>query len=139
MEFLYTDLNGRQAYLTNKEVSWFKYIRDICREAAEIRLPIEPHNHEKLKGKSREALAFIATDNKNDPLSGDTYISVDTYFIHECYAELYEGEPNLAFITMEEVLSHEFAHCFQWRHCKRHERLTQQFYLKIKEYIAKQE
>lgn len=138
MDIMYTDLYGNQAYLTTKEINWFKNVCDNCRNATSINIPIEPHNHEKYSGKQKEALAFIATDNTADPLSGDTMISVDTYFIHECYLEVFHGICNLSFTTLEEAISHEYAHCFQWRHCKRHTRITQMIYQKIKDYSAKQ-
>lgn len=138
MDIIYTDLYGEEAYLTTQEINWFRNVCELCKAATSINLPIEPHNHEKLHGKQKEALAFICTDNTADPLSGDTMISVDTYFIHECYEEVFKGICNLSFTTLEEAISHEYAHCFQWRHCKRHDRITQMIYQRIEEYSAKQ-
>lgn len=138
MDITYTDFYGEKAYLTTQEINWFRDVCELCKAATSINLPIEPHNHEKLHGKQKEALAFICTDNKDDPFAGDTVISVDTYFIHECYLEVFQGICNLSLTTLEEAIAHEFAHCFQWRHCKRHDRITEMFYQKIKNYAKKQ-
>lgn len=131
----YTDLYDNQTNLSETELQWFRSICAECINATGIKITIENDNHYgKYKGKSREALGIFSTNNKENPLSGECKITIDNYFIHECYEEIYNGKHNLNFETIEHVIAHELAHAYQWRHCKRHERITENFYNQIKKY-----
>lgn len=130
----YLDLWDKPASLTEAEIKWFSGICNDCIEATGIKILIECADHEKLKGKSKEALGIFYTNNIENPLDGDCKITIDIFFIHECYEEVFNNGLNLNFEDLEHVIAHEFAHAFQWRHCKRHTQLTEELYQKIKEY-----
>lgn len=132
----YTDLHGNVLYLTESELTWFKSVCDKCIKATRINISIECDNHElTYKGtKGSEALGILITDSPKNPLDGNLKITIDTYFIHECYEEKFNNGFNLNFESLEHVIAHELAHTIQWRHCKRHTRITEELYNKIMEY-----
>ena len=135
MNTSYLDLWDNSTELTEKEILWFMKICEECKAAIGIKIPIECADHSSLfKGKHKEALGTLHTDNPESPLDGDTKITIDNYFIHECYEEIFNDGLNLNFESLEHVIAHEIAHCYQWRHCKRHTRLTEEIFQKIKEY-----
>lgn len=128
METAYEDLYDNPATLTESEMSWFETICRQCTEAVELEenIPIYSMNHSRLKGKSKEAYGIIwkAEDQ--------TYITIDTYFIHECYESVFHNAWNVTFETLEHVIAHEFAHLFYWRHGKRHTEKTEELYARSK-------
>ena len=135
MNTSYLDLYDNPANLTAEELQWFMQICDDCRKATGIDIQIECADHYTMyTGKSKEALGTFHADNPSNPMTGDCKITIDNYFIHECYEELFNKKPNLNFEDLEHVIAHELAHIFQWRHCKRHRRLTEEIYQKIKLY-----
>ena len=135
MNIAYLDLYDNLTELTEAEIKWFSGICNDCMEATGIKILIECADHyRENKGKSKEALGTFHTDNIESPLDGDCKITIDNYFIHECYEEVFNNGFNLNFEDLEHVIAHEFAHGFQWRHCKRHAQLTEELYQKIKEY-----
>lgn len=135
MNIAYLDLYDNPANLTEAEIKWVCEICKDCTEATGIKILIECADHyREHKGKSKEALGIFHTNNIESPLDGDCKITIDNYFIHECYEEVFNNGHNLNFENLEHVIAHEFAHAFQWRHCKRHTRLTEEIYQKIKEY-----
>lgn len=134
MDTSYLDLWDNPTKLTELEIMWFTEICNDCIKATGIHVPIQCSDHNKYKGKSKEALGIFHTDNLQNPLEGDSRITIDNYFIHECYEEVFYGKDNLSFDNLEHVIAHEFAHAFQWRHCRKHEILTEGLYQKIKEY-----
>lgn len=135
MNTVYLDLCDNPTNLTEAEIQWFSRICNDCIEATGIKILIECADHyREHKGKSKESLGTFHTNNIESPLDGDCKITIDNYFIHECYEELFNNGYNLNFEDLEHVIAHEFAHAFQWRHCKRHTRLTEEIYQKIKEY-----
>lgn len=138
MNTFYLDLWDNPAELNEEEIQWFEKICKDCMEATGMNIPIICDDHSTYKGKSKEALGIFHTTNIEKPLCEDCKISIDTYFIHECYEELFHGKRNLTFDNLEHVIAHEFAHAFQWRHGKRHKELTEEFYRKIKSYQEKE-
>ena len=133
----YLDLYNNPTSLTEAELHWFLNICNDCIKATGINIPVECADHStEYKGKAKEALGMCHAGNPNNPLDGDCKITIDNYFIHECYEELFNNGHNLTFETLEHVIAHEFAHGFQWRHCKRHTQLTEEIYRRIKEYQA---
>ena len=101
METAYEDLYDNPATLTESEMSWFETICRQCTEAVELEedIPIYSMNHSRLKGKSKEAYGIIwkAEDQ--------TYITIDTYFIHECYESVFHNAWNVTFETLEHVMN----------------------------------
>lgn len=136
MEYTYLDLYGNPTRLSDKEIIWFKKISDECKAAIGIEIPIECADHEQIKG-HRDALGIFYADNPSDPLQGNCLITIDNYFIHECYNENFHNGYNLTYKSLDWVIAHEFAHAFQRRHCKRHTKLTEDFYQKIRAYQVK--
>lgn len=134
MDITYFDLNDNTKVLTEEEIQWFYGICEQCKNATGIVVPIKTKNHEKMKGKSKEAMGIFWTSDYENPLNKDAYITIDNAFIHECYEEAFCGKYNLFFDTLEHVIAHEFAHGFQWRHCKKHSALTKELYEKITRY-----
>lgn len=138
MNTSYLDLWDNPTELTETEISWFMKICDECKAATGINILIECADHYvEYMGKLKEALGILYTDNLESPLDGNSKITIDNYFIHECYEEIFNNGFNLNFGDLEHVIAHEFAHCYQWRHCKRHTRITEEIYQKIKEYQDK--
>ena len=129
--YTYTDLWGMKMCLTDAEIEWFKGVCIQCRKATGISIPINGADHAVLKGRSKEALGIFWTDDIENPLNENARITIDNYFIHECYEEVHYGKHNLSFDTLEHVIAHEYAHAYQWRHCKRHTQITEQLYNRI--------
>lgn len=135
--YTYTDLWENPGKLTREEISWFHSVCNDCLVATNISVPVYCENiYDTRKGKAREATGSLYTDKPENPLDsdGNTYITVDSAFIHDCYDDKFNGGHSLRFDTLEHVIAHELAHCFQWRHCKKHTRITEGIYGKIKEY-----
>jgi len=138
MNTAYLDLYNIPSSLTDTEIEYFSEICKDCVEATGIKVIIECADHYgEHKGKHKEALGLFHAKNKENPLDGGCKITIDNYFIHECYEEVFNNKDNLNFESLEHVIAHEFAHAFQWRHCKRHTKLTEELYQKIKEYQGK--
>lgn len=110
--------------LSLQEAEFFATIVARFRRAVGVDCPIEPMDHEQLNGKHKEALGCcwkrIDSENK-----GAFYlITIDEYFIHECFVALEKPYIAMEPQTLEEVIAHEIAHLSQWRHGKRHNELT---------------
>lgn len=128
----YLDLNDEVCELTEVELRYFRDTVNEIQHILDVEIPIYNRDHEKdFVGKNKEALGLFYTDDKEYPQK-DCFITIDNFFIHECYEEKYHGAYNLSFQTLEEVICHEIAHSEQFRHCKRHERITQELLDKIK-------
>ena len=133
----YEDIYGNIVDLTVEELNWFYGIVlkfQILDEAKGIE--ITNRNHEELSGKSKEALGVFYTDDQKDK-NADCFITIDNYFIHEQFEWVFNGKYNLSFETLESVISHEIAHRIQFRHCKRHTRLTAEILEKYNEMAGK--
>ncbi len=133
----YEDIYGNMVELTEKELNWFYSIVEKFMLLPEAKgLEITNRNHEELSGKSKEALGVFYTDCPNN-VNADCFITIDNYFIHEQFECVFNGGFNLSFETLESVISHEIAHRFQFRHCKRHTALTAEILSKYNEMAEK--
>lgn len=123
----YTDYRGRLVELTADELIWFTAIVDKAKKATGYKVPIIPYDHELYVGKSKEALGCcVTTDPKNQLGEGvDTYITIDCYFIDECWRHEFNGDFLIAGQTLQEVIAHEIAHLTVWRHGKKHNAMTE--------------
>jgi hypothetical protein len=77
------------------------------------------YDHELLNGKHKKAVGCC------HKFSDDTYmITIDEYFVTECYEYFILGNKNsswgLVGETLEQVICHEIAHLTEWRHGKKH-------------------
>lgn len=122
----YSDYRDRQTELTKKELEWFSSQVEIARRATGCTVDIIPFDHELYRGKSKEALGCCVSTCPTDQLGDgvDTYITIDCYFIDECYRHEFEGDFLISGKTLLEVIAHEIAHLYIWRHGKKHTDLT---------------
>ena len=129
----YSDCWDRPAELTPDELSWFYKTVEIARQATGCTVPIIPYDHDLFHGKHRNALGCCITKNPGAPLStdADTTITIDCYFIDECYRHEFNGDFLIAGQTLQEVIAHEIAHLTVWRHGKKHNALSLELLHKI--------
>lgn len=82
-------------------------------------------NHNTYEGKHKNSLGICWYY----PETNTYKITIDEFFVHECYRYFvlnqFWNTWELDEKTLEHVICHELAHLQQWRHCKRHEAITQ--------------
>lgn len=126
-ENTYSDMYDNLAELNKAELDYFQsVVKDfsiIMQDYLGVVLPIYNRDHEKMDGKHKEAFGIFYTNDKENILV-DAYITIDNYFIHECYESVFNNIPNISFSTLEETISHEIAHGLVLRHGKKHRELT---------------
>lgn len=130
---MYTDWNDEYTELTQKEIGWFNSIVEKFKMLPEANgIEITNRNHDELDGKHKEALGIFYT---YDPMDStiNCLITIDNYFIHEQYEKIFNNCHTIESETIESVLSHEIAHRFKFRHCKKHTILTQKILNKYNE------
>lgn len=133
----YEDIYGNMVELTADELSWFYSIVENFKKLPEADgIEITNRNHDEFNDKSKESLGVFYTNYPND-IHAKSLITIDNYFIHEQFDCVFNGGYNLSFETLESTISHEIAHRFQFRHCKRHARLTAEILEKYNEIIGK--
>lgn len=119
----YFDIRNNPAALTDAEQAYFQENVALVKNALGVEIPVYMFNQEILPGSAANALG-IHWMNAN---SKDEFITVDNYFIHECYEAAFHG----AFLLEEEnlvsVLCHEIAHMRYQRHTKYHANLTKKY------------
>lgn len=123
-EYTYLDIYNNPTELTEEEKNWFHKTCQDCLKALGIKVPIYACQHELLKGKDKDALGLcwkLADSAAAAPK--EAYITIDTYFIHECYDVRFHGADNILTETLEEIIAHEAAHLTVWRHGKKHREL----------------
>ncbi len=132
----YLDVWGRPQPLTATELTYFRETVSLVKEALDISIEITNRDHERdMPGKGREAYGIFYTQDPKNP-SADCFITIDNYFIHECYEEKYHGALNLSFESLESVICHEVAHATKFRHCKSHTQLSQAYLRQVEDYCA---
>ena len=132
-DITYTDWHGTVFSLTQQELDWFRSLVVKANAVTGNTVEIIPYNHELYRGKSKNALGCCITTDRDNPLAQDaeTYITIDTWYIHEKYQEHTGEMPRIEPTSMLEVIAHEIAHLYIWRHGKRHTALTAQIYQQI--------
>ncbi len=122
----YTDFLNRPTALTTKELNWFAEIVAKARQATGCMVPIIPFDHDLFCGKSRNALGTCNTTDPENPLGEgvDTFITIDCYFIDECWRHEFKGDCLITDDSLQAVIAHEIAHLTVWRHGKKHSALT---------------
>lgn len=117
---------GTDAMLSVEAKEWFYDIvrKFQCLPEAEG-CWIVNRDHETMDRKYRDAQGQFYTDWKDDP-HVKTMITIDNEFINDMYL-FNQGKLafNMYFTTMQEVLAHEIAHKFKFRHCKTHQRIQE--------------
>ena len=129
----YSDCWNRPTELTDAELSWFYSWVEKAKQATGCPAEIIPYDHELYTGKNVDALGCcISTDPNNQLGDGvDTYITIDCYFIDECWRNEFNGDYLISGQTLPEVIAHEIAHLYIWRHGKKHTALTEKLLQQI--------
>ena len=135
----YTDHRYRPTKLTEEELNWFYSQVEQAKRATGCAIDILPYDHDLYEGKSKDALGCCVSDTPENPLAdeADSYITIDCYFIHECFRNEYFGDFLIAGQNLNEVIAHEIAHLYIWRHGKKHTAKTQEILLQILEISKK--
>lgn len=119
---MYKDIYGNTVALSFEEQEYFRHTVSEVLAAVGIQIPVYMCDHERLPGKSGDALGMYW---KNE--SGDEFITIDNYFIHESYQVAFCGAYDLNGETLASVLCHELAHIRYFRHTKYHAELTEKY------------
>jgi len=116
---------GTVSTLTEEEVKFFNDTVARIKYSVNVNVPIEPMDHEQLTRKYKEALGICWAEDNGTGKPAPFKITIDEFFIHECYVAL--KDPYAVFVpdTLEHVIAHEIAHLHVWRHGKKHTELTQ--------------
>ena len=129
----YSEWNGKEVALTEEELAWFHSVADKCKAATGCTVPITAFNNELCFDRDgKEALGTCWTDNPDNPLDGETTITVDTWFIHEKYRNKIGELPMFTDATLESVI----CHLYVWEHGDDHDRKTQELLAMVEAYGA---
>ena len=125
----YLDYKDRPTELTEEELTWFYAVVQTAQMATGCDVPIIPYDHDLYRGRSKDALGSCCTCDPDHPLNADaeTYITIDCYFIDECFKHEFRGAFLIGGEDLIDVVAHELAHCFVWRHGKKHSAKTTEF------------
>ena len=129
----YTDYKDRPVSLTSEEVEWFHCQVEKAKKATGYNVDIVAYDHELYEGTHKEALGCCCTTNPENQLGEgvETYITIDCFFIDECWRHEFKGEYFLSDASLLEVIAHELAHLKIWNHGKRHTKLTEKLLKQI--------
>lgn len=129
----YSDYLDRKTELTTDEVKWFNDIVAKAQNATGCVIPIIPYDHDLYSKNHRDALGCCITTDPTNQLGEyvETFITIDCYFINECYRHEFKGDFLIAGETLQEVIAHEIAHLYVWRHGKKHTAMTEKILRQI--------
>ena len=129
----YTDYKDRPTALTEEELAWFHQAVDQAKKATGCPVDIVAWDHEQCPNEAQNALGLTWTEDPKNTLGDgvDTYITIDCYFIDECWRHEFQGDYLIAGENLLHVIAHEIAHLSVWRHGKKHTALTEQLYQRI--------
>lgn len=129
----YSDYKDRPTTLTETQLKWFFENVDRARKATGVTVDIIPWDHDTLSGKNKDALGITYTQDPNNTLGEgvDTYITIDCYYIDECWRHEFDGDYLISGEVLLHTIAHEIAHLTVWRHGKRHTNLTEKLYEQI--------
>ncbi len=137
--YRYEDIYGAEAELTIEQINWFYGICEDARKATGMNIRIYCCNHDEIKGHENDLGMFWAPVEGDEVSLENSFITVDTYTIYECYEHTFHDMPVFRYTELEEIIAHEMAHFIKFRHCKTHSRITKEFYDKIKDYQKNKE
>lgn len=111
--------------LTSAEIDFFNATVARVKYSVNVNVPIETMDHGQLTGKHKDALGicWAEPDNAGNPVP--FRITIDKFFVHECYIAQERPYLKLEPETLEQVIAHEIAHLRYWRHGKKHTEFTQ--------------
>ena len=110
--------------LTEEEVKFFNETVARVKYSVNVNVPIEVMDHEQLTGTNKEALGICWAEEDGTGKPRPFKITIDEYFIHECYVAIEKPYMKIIPETLEQVIAHEIAHLHVWRHGKKHTELT---------------
>jgi hypothetical protein len=114
--------------MKNEHLNYFNKKVFTIKKSINVSIPILPADHEHIKG-HKNALGIC--HGYKSPAKNDwepEKITIDEYFIEECYEAEINGKWYLMKLTGQnliEVICHEIAHIYEWRHGKKHSELTE--------------
>lgn len=108
--------------LTQDELNYFNETVERIKYSVNVNVPILPLNYDIFKGKQRNALGSCWSENSDE--KKPICITIDEFFIQECFAAIEHPYMKLEPETLEQVIAHEIAHIHVWRHGKKHTALT---------------
>jgi len=115
---------GSKASLTEEENKFFKETVARVKRCVNVSVPIKVMDHDQLEGKHRKALGICWAKDDGAGNFVPYQITIDDFFVHECYVGLDDPSMKLEPESLEEVIAHEIAHLRYWRHGKKHTELT---------------
>ena len=130
----YSEWGGKEVALTEKELEWFHEIVNKCKAATGCTCPITAFNGDFYHGSSKDALGTCHTNNPDNPMEGNSYITIDTFFIHEKYMETFEHFPTIEPESLVNTICHEIAHLTVWSHGEEHDKKTQELVAMVEAY-----
>lgn len=124
----YTDYANREIELTRAEQRYFWDTVSKVLFAVSININVYMCDHERLPGDCENALGMHWKNAE-----GDEFITIDNFFIHECYEVAFNGAYDINGEDLVSVLCHELAHIRYRRHTKYHEELTEKYIRIVRE------
>lgn len=122
----YSDFRNEKTELTAKELGFFWDTAEKVLSALGIEIPVYICDHEAFEGSSANALGMHWKSED------DEFITIDNYFIHECYEVAFHGAYSIDGEDLVSVLCHELAHIKYRRHTKYHAELTEVYINHVK-------
>lgn len=124
----YTDYANRPFELTRAEQKYFWENVSKVLFAVSINIPVYMCDHEQFPGDAQDALGMHWKNAE-----GDEFITIDNFFIHECYEVAFNGAYDINGEDLVSVLCHELAHIRYQRHTKYHAELTEKYIGMVRE------
>lgn len=119
--------------LTEEEIKFFNDTVARIKYSVNVHVPIEIMNHDNLVGKHKEALGICWAEGDETGKPAPFRITIDEYFVHECFVALERPYMKLEPQSLEQVIAHEIAHLHIWQHGKKHTELTERIFRLIEE------
>ena len=120
-ELAYSNEHDQPAFLSAEEASFFRQTSERIKQLLNIAIEIKPYNHDNVTGHENALGIYYRADDGSD------MITIDNYFIHECYEVEHCGRYPIESETLTGAICHEIAHRRYLRHTKHHAALTQQY------------
>jgi len=115
-----TSTKDKPSTLTAEEREFFEKTVVSVKCSVPVDVPIEAMDHSVLPKKYKEAFGNCWAREYKDGRRIPYLITIDEFFIHECFVALEKPYLKLESETLEDVIAHEIAHLRYWRHGKKH-------------------
>jgi hypothetical protein len=114
--------------MKSEHLNYFNETVSIIKKSMNVVTPILPADHDQFKGHENALGICHGYKNAGNNDWEPEKITIDEYFIEECYEAEINGKWYLLNLTgqnLVEVICHEIAHIYEWRHGKKHRDITQ--------------